>query len=366
MQVNSTFPVVTHQEFFGIKEEKYQKYLDVTHLSFDGQTSLPQPKEKVQQELNQAGIPLNCANPPRQVQKNQIQETQVQAYLETLKDTPRYQIIKDFWERGVDKITCAELDNALPLCSGFLDAQLKDKYEIGFVAGKSSKWIAELALPYLKHLPSGHFTLKTDTGGAQSSVGIEARQFLVFDDASYSGHQLTVVFRSLKAQMISQGKRGKLIFVVPFISKAAQEYLVQKLTEDLNAPVNSAAYSPHCPLKVHLITTDRPVKVMRDYFSKSKSIEGITFTEWKIPDTTSLANAVRSAMVTLPSGEDYIYNFLTDHLPCYKQKSYLELFPRESGSSSVRWGFLYTCPRLEGKRQGQDVGDSEDHRDNRH
>lgn len=277
---------------------------------------------KMQAQLSERGILLNCINPPEQKQLNDLNTSDVQEYLAYLQThhPNQYQLAKSFWETGVDKITVKELEDYLGACTEHLELQLEQDYDIGFVPKKSSKWIAELAMSYLSKVPAHGFTHSTDTGGVkQSKLADKSCQFVIFDDASYSGKQLLTIINCLQSQLAEQGKKGKLFLVVPFVSSVAEEFLIAKLAQQLKAAEGSEACKNAKRLKVHLITSTRKVKTMRDLFPGADN-QSVSFMEWKIPDTISLSTDVRGATVKIAPDQYKRFNFLTDYPPCYKEK----------------------------------------------
>jgi hypothetical protein len=295
-------------------KESNKQILEITRVSLQGggdATLLNQNLAQLQKELDQRKIPLDCLNPPRQKNLNDRNEKEIKKYLDYLKDhdAPNYDRVKELWEKDILKITVTELQETLAACTKHLDAKLENEYSIGFVPRKSSKWIAELAFPYLSKLPSSHFEHSTDSLGVvgqQSKLSGKAHQFVIFDDASYSGKQLETVISGMHGQLIKQGKEGKLLLVIPFISAEAEKYLVDNLARKLNAPIGTQAREGSRKLKIQLITSDRPIKNQR------------TFTEWKVPDDTSLPWHIRGADIKDDMGEETYLEFLTNYPPCYK------------------------------------------------
>jgi hypothetical protein len=238
----------------------------------------------------------------------------ISTYLDHLKDhqDPWYDNAKRLLQKDLVKITVKELEESLAVCAEYLDPKLEEDYAIGFVPRKSSKWIAELALPHLSKLPSHHFEHETDNildvHGQQSSLAGKGRRFVVFDDVSYSGKQLYKAISSMQEELLKERRKGKLFLVVPFISDAAEKWIIDHLTTDLNAQ-NSEARLRSRKLKIHLITSER------------KIIDQRTFTEWKIPDSTSLPDNRKEAEIEDDAGQKTSLKFLTNYPPCYREVS---------------------------------------------
>lgn len=296
--------------------ESKQQLLTITRLSSKA-ALIPKISQddldKVQAELNERGILLNCAHPPRQEQLNDIIPDAVQKFLDQIHatDQDRYEFAKYFFESGLDKITVGELEEHLPRCAKQLDSQIKNKdYQVGFVKRKSLEWIAELALPHMSHQPSEHFEPSTDVGGHQSPLSQNSSRFAIFDDASYSGKQVKSIIESVRGELVRQNRKGKLYFVIPFISKISEKYLINSLLEGVNA-IGSEAHKGSKHIKVHVITSERTVKTMRDVFPDGENDEGVTFTQWKVPDSQSMSNLIRGGGLLGPE-------LITNYPPCYK------------------------------------------------
>lgn len=277
-----------------------------------GQSPLPESDPDLahyQSILNERAIALNCENPaqPKQLNAKNIQA--IEEYLEHLqrKNDPGYENVKDLLERGLDSITLEELQVNLATTTRFLDSKLKGDYEIGFIEKKSSKWIAELALRHMKRLPSHSFQHVAERDGRQTALQKESRRFVIFEDASYSGKQLYSTIMGLHRQLDAQEKQGKLYCVVPFVSTVAKEFLATRLTRQ-----------PALNLKVHLITSTRQPKALRDVYPDNWSTHGVTFTEWKVPDEDSLPSFIRSGILPDASGKSKKVSFITEYPCCYK------------------------------------------------
>lgn len=269
---------------------------------------------QLQKDLDAKKIPLNCTNPPYQNQLNHLQWDQINAYLDYLqkKDPATTLCLREFFKTGIDKVTVDELETHLATCMTFLNKELDD-FEIGFIPKKSSEWIASKALGYLAKSPTAHFTHTSDKGGSQSPLTSKSRTFVICDDCSYSGKQLYTLIRGMQGELCSQGKKAKLYLVVPFISSTAEKFLTHQLKELFKCKERESR-----SLKVHLITSQRPLKIVADLDPSKQDHSGISFTEWKVPDTTSLAAFATAGLMEDASGKVIIANFLTDFPPCYK------------------------------------------------
>jgi hypothetical protein len=270
----------------------------------------------LQEELNRAGIALNCQNPPRQEKLNDFDHEAIETYLSSIRDLNMRANHEKFLREGLDKITVRELEEALPPCVQYLSSCLKPLYQLGFVAKKSSQWIAEQALPYLSVSPAAYFEHSTDTisseRGRQSQLISKGKQFVIFDDASYSGQQAMTIISELGAHLAKQKRKGKLFLVIPFISALAEKRLINRMKEKVH-------FDKRFPLKMHVITSMRKIKGMSDFAKNNPATnKPISFTEWKVPDNDSLDTTYTIGQVVDEHGKETSLPLLTDYPPCYK------------------------------------------------
>ncbi len=319
-------------------------------LSIKGDHKLEDvPRETVtmQKKLDELQIPLNCHQPAQILQSNQLFQDAIEAFLDGINDSLDKAVMKKLFE-GIDLITKEDLNKALSTCTRTLNERLKGQsYSIGFVPGKSQQWIAELALPQLENSPSTYFENATDAGmtkecGRQSSLDGNERNYVIFDDASYSGSQLETTITNFKCAYGNGGSKEKahLYLVVPFISHEAEERL-EKAT--------AFAYE-NANVQVHLITTDKKIRavtsvfkekemqdlreaIKRTLFDNSKYLSDIyireiekrclSIMEWKIPDSQSIPEFIQYKYdYVLKDGQWQRTNktsFMTNYPPPYKK-----------------------------------------------
>jgi hypothetical protein len=304
------------ETYFAENGESKHKILKITRI-FTSEEAIPKVVQRdlaeMQAKLVERGIPLNCEHPPRQEHLNDFRPGAVQSYLSQiqLEQPSRYERLKTFFERDVLKLTVDELEDKLPRCTKYLDSKVKGgDYQIGFVKRKSLKWIAELALPYMSCPPIDYFEPSTDVGGSQTELSKKSSDFVVFDDASYSGKQMITIISSMLQELLRQDRKGKIYFVIPFVSKVAEASILHHLQTLMTSP-ELHGHEGLKRLKIHLITSERQVKTMKDIFPEGLDSIGITFTEWKVPDTHSLSCIVSGGGPSAPE-------LLTNYPPCYK------------------------------------------------
>lgn len=266
-------------------------------------------------ELQQKGINLNCINPPELAEKNRKSPEVIEAFLAQAKqqkwrksDTAEWISLMRKLFDAMDVLTFEELQVGLFNCCQKLQTLLGDRpYAIGFAKGKSTQWIAELALRHLMHAPTSSFTHASDnmSNGAvrsyQSALDPTIQNYVIFDDAAYSGQQLRAIISSFRSAVAANQphKIYSLYIIIPFMSCHAIENLKRGALSDDALPGK---------VDVKIITTPRKVKAMTDVFSNDDftrlfAIEGyrnniwcnghernkcLSFMEWKVPDYNSM------------------------------------------------------------------------------
>jgi len=231
----------------------------------------------------------------------------------------------------MDFITFSQLESALCSCVQRLNVLLEGKpFSIGYTPGKSQQWVVELALGYLDHLPVESFRVETGGGSWQIQI-CSGENFVVFDDASYSGTQLYESLAHLAYSVHKGTLRDdfSLFFVVPFLSKTAEKVFFTQL-----AAIRKAIHLEN--MNVHLITSGVGITSFDEVYKKGSSEREelfacekklyerkvlksppelvyesgfgkcLTFTEWKRPDSVSVPEHLRQ--------------FFTDERPVYWPK----------------------------------------------
>lgn len=227
---------------------------------------------------------------------NVLHRDRIEAFLSTLNPSDQTDRLIDRLFNEVEMIEMKDLSLGLALCCKKINQLIESKYALGLAHNKSQTFTAELALPFLKTLPVETFSVATDDktcAPRQSTLTKNVLDHVVFDDASYSGHQLReLIYRfSLESDELTF-KTPRLFLAVPFISSTALKVL------------NQMSYSSN--LEVHIVTTNRRIKAIGDKFTSKetpllakwlKSIYKpeylcLSMTEWKIADGASIPEKV--------------------------------------------------------------------------
>lgn len=313
--------------------------------------SLPNVSEEkkghMQRELDQKQIPLNCQNPVQIKQPNMIHTNQIEEFLTEARENSWYQDNHAEWYtlrkklfEGMEVIPFKDLMDSLKTCCQKLQSKLgSHEYAIGFVPKKSQQWMAELSVPYLDRSPSSFFEVATDNifdiRGSQSALKNPVKRFVVFDDAAYSGHQLDTLISGLQQAILPIHGQEKchLYLVVPFMSPHAVNLLQN------NFKRNICIFGDKGHLKIHLMTSERPIKAMSDVLTENEmtrliSIENgldtycngrtrnkcLSLMEWKVPDNASMPRPLKQQELYISEKKAYEVKrqFVTNYLPPYK------------------------------------------------
>lgn len=280
-------------------ERKPPQPIQISHydtIAFDGYDS--GRLEAIQTEIDQKNIPLHvCPKRPENV--NPVNFAKANAYLSSL--PPSYQpTFRKLWENNFLYISMCDFDEQLKHCVQRFNAMIEGQnYFVGLASGKSSQWVASLALKDLKTLPTSWFTLGRQNTNPVAGYRIHTPEekltvpedenipLAIFDDGGYSGTQLSETL--CKIARATKVKRT-IYLIVPYVSERALKNITidyQRSSEDQGK------------LNVILITSEQRIPWAGDNLTKdemylmhelvpSLSFKGIdTFlcvTDWRIPD----------------------------------------------------------------------------------
>lgn len=244
---------------------------------------------------------------------NVLHRDRIEAFSSALNPSNPTDALIDRLFHEVEMIEMRDLSLGLALCCKKVNKLIKSKYALGVATNKSQTFAAEIALPFLKTLPSEVFHVATDDkndASIQSMLSKNVTDHVVFDDASYTGHQLReIIYRfGLESEEFTF-KTPRLFLVVPFISSTALQTLSHMICSS--------------NLEVHIVTTNKRIKAIGDKFTSeetpllAKWLSSIykpeylclSLTEWKIADGASVPEKI-----TQPG------TFITKYPEVYKNK----------------------------------------------
>lgn len=218
-------------------------------------------QEEIQSHVEAYELPLKSDTSHQLTARNALNSEEIEKYISEYS-------VSDFGKRFCDSIQMIpmrDLSVGIISCVNTLN-QLLDfdrPYAVGIRANKSQTWVAELALPFLQKMPSSTFVIGVDSwaGSKSESLPNNIQQFVVFDDASYSGSQLQTTIVELKKRIYERFgyERCHVYLVVPFATNNALNFL-QKSQYIFDAPGN---------LEITFITTNRKIKTIRELFSEN-------------------------------------------------------------------------------------------------
>ena len=208
-------------------------------------------------------------------------EEKVQQHLSTL--TGKQQEAEALLHEKIQTLTYDQLKHGIVACTRELSSQIGDRdYDVVYPPSKSNQWVAELALPFMRKLPT-HEIVKQN-----SPLHSKDNCYVFFDDASYSGElAATLLLRWLRS---IPGQELEVYLVVPFMSLNAFITIQSFIYDDPN----------DAHIHLHILTTDVPIRTLREAFSQRPELMplirepafGATCTaiaEWRLPDEFSLA-----------------------------------------------------------------------------
>ena len=238
--------------------------------------------QTIQEELKSRNIPLTCREfkTPEADKRNKLNQEQVDTYLAAVKQellggnnplseeqADRLIAAKRKLFENTQCLTYEHLGKALSGCTQKLNTLLGGQnYAIGYAEQKSQKWIAEQALPLMEKTPKKAF--KTYAEGVehtyQEKLPEDIENFVVFDDASYSGSQMAALLKDLVQKMkeLPSQKPRKIYFVIPFMSTQAKQRIQTEWAKILKeSPEKLASFPELC-----VITSDQGLTGFSDVF----------------------------------------------------------------------------------------------------
>lgn len=263
------------QAWEAMQEEKKDPIKDISEIS---KTPLREV-QLIQQVLDSRHIPLTCREfkPPEAAMRNKLDQQAIHEYLEAVranfklafKDGPQSLSDEKIEQLIAAKrrlfaetqcFTYEDLSDALAKCTQKLNQALSGQdYAVGYAEQKSQTWIAELALPLMEKTPKKAFPL--NVGGNENfpeELPDDLENFVVFDDASYSGLQMENILENLVDDMknkLKTQKPRKIYFVTLFMSTQAKES-VHRTMEWLKpkTPEELASFP-----EIFIITSDKEI-----------------------------------------------------------------------------------------------------------
>lgn len=187
-------------------------------------------------------------------------------------------------------------------------AKTTDQSYIALVQpGKSNQWVAELALQYVANEPTESLSLGEkqakdfcqylDTISKTHEV---AKRIVLFDDASYSGTQLTEHVKAIFDKFKELGKKAPTVHVVaPFATqhayrklRALPQYEEGQLKLSIHAKIKSVA---------DVLSSDHVARLKELYGWSDGAIEtegrGVTYFDHKIPNGMSFVEPFATGSV---------------------------------------------------------------------
>lgn len=237
-----------HQETEDLSEEEMAQY----RLN---------SKEKIQCHVDRHQLPLKADTSHQLAARNGLNHQGIEKYILSYKEGGFGQTFCD----SIDIIPMRDLSLGLISCVKTLNhlLNLDRPYAVGIRKKKSQTWVAELALPFLKKMPSSTFVIGVDSWGESEGEPLKTniKQFVIFDDATYSGSQLESTITTLKKKIYERFgyERCNLYLVVPF----ASDHSLTVLKE------SQFIFDARGNLGTTVITTNKKIKVIGELFCQN-------------------------------------------------------------------------------------------------
>jgi len=145
----------------------------------------------------------------------------------------------------IRRISFPEFSQALGRCIGTLPKGLDKRCVVLTSEHKSNQWVAELAKSHhqfnSKYLSLGHDHASDFVAYLERTPsGKCPKEIVLFDDASFSGNQMTNHVNAIKSKLIEKGIKCDVHVVVPFATRVALDRL-QNIPSEGNVNI-----SLHC------------------------------------------------------------------------------------------------------------------------
>lgn len=200
-------------------------------------------------------------------------------YIKGQKDPrPLFRKIQDH----LDCITYNEFLDGLSSCIRELERRLQgEPYQIGFEPRGSNAWAFEIALKYLNRKNVAAYRI-----GAALPLADKSPNLVIFHDASYDEDKIDQLIKTTRFQAKdSKFKNFKIFVVVPFVNRKTIKAALS----------NHSTRNPNEHFEVHLITTQRAIRSIRECLSNSEidkiaatgaethlSKKSITWLDWSV------------------------------------------------------------------------------------
>lgn len=277
-----------------VQEEKEAFFKYISSME---KTSITPPTQVqlIQQELDSGHIPLTCREfkPPEAAKRNKLNQQAINEYLEAVRANFKLGFKNGPQSLSDEKIeqliaakrrlfaetycfTYEDLWEALAECTQKLNRALNGQdYDVGYAEQKSQTWVAELALPLMEKTPENAFLLDLE-GEEERVLGEEQKyteNFVVFDDASYSGDQMVNLLMELVSEMENLPPMPrKIYYVIPFMSTKAKELMLEIMkARRTNTPEKLGPLPEFC-----IFTSDKKIPAFSDVFPpKSQALKDL-------------------------------------------------------------------------------------------
>lgn len=293
--------------------------------------------------------------PYKPFKSNEIDEKKARIWIESKPEDQR--LAANLVVENITHIGMEEFENSLKETVDDFNNLIGDEKYVSVIAdGKSNQWVAELAWPDLKNLPSyvgntGFFD--SDKGKIGKLVDFlktnNIKKIAIFDDAIYSGQQV----HSLVEQFKEVGLDDlQFIVAVPYVSTYGEERL--------NAAQENITFCKHKKIEsvTELIPDEKIQKKILEiedfkYITHEEdmgdlSTRTLTYFDHKVPDNVSTLNFNRLSFIPTTI-EPYKGNYLSSYIEYLVKNGRAERFDRSVEGNEILEKLMFDGYKIGGE-----------------
>ncbi len=207
-------------------------------------------------------------------------------------------------EKNIRRVSFSEFSNGLKACVAQLPKNLLKDCVVLVANRKSNKWVAEVAKNYFPDKFSEK-TIFLELGHEEANEFVKTldeipkkvwpTNIVLFDDASFSGNQMTSHVNKIVEKLTPQGSSTNLYVVVPIVTQVALDRLEKiraQLTEKGSKIKLTIAHATKIAT-VKEILSEAELKAVNDYWGGALGKEGedsgiaLTYFDHKVPNSQS-------------------------------------------------------------------------------
>ncbi|MFA6119292.1 MAG: hypothetical protein WCT85_02825 [Parachlamydiales bacterium] len=184
-----------------------------------------------------------------------------------------------------------------------LNNQERRKFIVLVEPKKSNQWVAELARSYFKVTPQAYYRLgekgaKVFIKEADNcSSEVHQKDLVLFDDASYSGQQISEHLSNILQVLKKTGSKVNVFVVVPFMTIAARECIDGVLASNKKLASRVFIAEHEKMSSISDILSDGQFKDLKRYYLGLSGKETVTYFSHKMPNFVSFFSGIKDGTV---------------------------------------------------------------------